>query len=89
MTEAIWRGDADAVRALIKKHPGLLHESARGVADSNWGPPMSYAANIGQDGIIVMLRDMGAADLRHAFDRACLQGQTRIPPDGCMRWVRA
>ncbi len=75
MTEAIWRGDADAVRALIKKHPGLLHESARGVADSNWGPPMSYAANIGQDGIIVMLRDMGAADLRHAFDRACLQGQ--------------
>jgi len=36
---------------------------------------MSYAANVGQDGIIAMLRDMGADDLQHAFDRACLQGQ--------------
>ena len=75
MTDAIWRGDADAVRALVLKDPRLLHESARGVADSNWGPPMSYAANVGQDGIIAMLREMGAEDLQHAFDRACLQGQ--------------
>lgn len=75
MTEAIWRGDLDAVRELVRKNPRLLHESARGVADSNWGPPMSYAANIGQDGIIAMLRGMGAEDLQHAFDRACLQGQ--------------
>jgi hypothetical protein len=36
---------------------------------------MSYAANVGQDGIIAMLREMGAEDLQHAFDRACLQGQ--------------
>lgn len=75
MTDAIWRGDADTVRALVLKDPRLLHESARGVADSNWGPPMSYAANVGQDGIIAMLREMGADDLQHAFDRACLQGQ--------------
>ncbi|MFZ1142679.1 MAG: ankyrin repeat domain-containing protein [Candidatus Sulfotelmatobacter sp.] len=75
MTEAIWRGDLDAVRELVRKNPRLLHESARGVADSNWGPPMSYAANVGQDGIIAMLRGMGAEDLQHAFDRACLQGQ--------------
>jgi ankyrin repeat protein len=75
MTDAIWRGDADTVRALVLKDPRLLHESARGVADSNWGPPMSYAANVGQDGIIAMLREMGAEDLQHAFDRACLQGQ--------------
>lgn len=75
MTDAIWRGDADTVRALVVKDPRLLHESARGVADSNWGPPMSYAANVGQDGIIAMLREMGAEDLQHAFDRACLQGQ--------------
>jgi len=47
---------------------------ARGVA-GNWGPPMSYAANLGRDRIIAMLRDLGAADLQHAFDRACLQGQ--------------
>jgi ankyrin repeat protein len=75
MTDAIWRGDADTVRELVLKDPRLLHESARGVADSNWGPPMSYAANVGQDGIIALLREMGATDLQHSFDRACLQGQ--------------
>jgi len=75
MTDAIWRGDVDAVRELVVKNPGLLHESARGVADSNWGPPMSYAANVGQDAIIQMLREMGSTDVQHAFDRACLQGQ--------------
>jgi ankyrin repeat protein len=75
MTDAIWRGDADTVRSLILKDPQLLHEAARGVPDSNWGPPMSYAANVGQDGIIAMLRELGAEDLQHAFDRACLQGK--------------
>jgi ankyrin repeat protein len=75
MTDAIWRGDVEAVRKLVLKDPRLLHEAARGRADSNWGPPMSYAANVGQDAIIQMLRDLGAADLQHAFDRACLQGK--------------
>ncbi len=75
MTDAIWRGDVEAVRALVLKHPRLLHEAARGLADSNWGPPMSYAANVGQDAIIQMLRQQGATDVQHAFDRACLQGQ--------------
>jgi len=75
MTDAIWRGDLAAVRELVKKDPRLLHEAARGVPDSNWGPPMSYAANVGQDAIVSMLRGMGAKDLQHAFDRACLQGK--------------
>ncbi len=75
MTDAIWLGDAGTVRELVVKDPRLLNEAARGVPDSNWGPPMSYAANVGQDGIIQMLREMGAQDLQHAFDRACLQGQ--------------
>lgn len=75
MTDAIWRGDVEAVRALVLKDPKLLHEAARGIADSNWGPPMSYAANVGQDAIIQMLHGLGATDLQHAFDRACLQGQ--------------
>lgn len=74
MTDAIWRDDADAVRALIAKHASLLHEDARGV-DGNWGPPMSYAANLGRRRIVDMLRSLGANDLQHAFDRACLQGQ--------------
>ena len=74
MTDAIWRGDVDAVRELVLKDPRLLHDDARGLP-SNWGPPMSYAANIGQDKIIQMLRELGAVDLQHAFDRACLQGK--------------
>jgi hypothetical protein len=75
MTDAIWRGDVEAVRKLVLKDPRLLDEAARGLPDSNWGPPMSYAANVGQDQIIQMLRELGAADVQHAFDRACLQGQ--------------
>jgi ankyrin repeat protein len=74
MTDAIWRDDVDAVRDLVLKHPRLLHEDARGVK-GNWGPPMSYAANLGRDRIIAMLRDLGADDFQFAFDRACLQGQ--------------
>jgi hypothetical protein len=74
MIDAIWRGDIDAVRPLVLKDPRLLHEDARGLP-SNWGPPMSYAANIGQNKIIQMLRELGAVDLQHAFDRACLQGK--------------
>jgi hypothetical protein len=75
MTDAIWRGDVDSVRKLVLKDPRLLDEDARGLPDSNWGPPMSYAANVGQDQIVRMLRELGAADVQHAFDRACLQGQ--------------
>ena len=88
MTDAIWRGDADTVRSLILKDPRLLRDAARGVPDSNWGPPMSYAANVGQDAIIAMLREMGADDLQHAFDRACLQGQIERRAV-CMRWAPA
>jgi hypothetical protein len=84
MTDAIWRGDVEAVRALVLKHPRLLHESASGLADSNWGPPMSYAANVGQDAIIQMLHEMGATDVQHAFDRACLQGKIETA-----RWLHA
>ena len=75
MTDAIWRGDAKTVRHLVLENPQLLDEAARGLPDSNWGPPMSYAANLGQDAIIQMLREMGAADVQHAFERACLQGK--------------
>jgi ankyrin repeat protein len=75
MTDAIWRDNVEAVHELVLRHPQLLHENARGVARSNWGPPMSYAANLGRDRIIAMLRELGADDLTFAFDRACLQGR--------------
>ena len=74
LIEAIWKDDVDTVRALVTRDPRLLHEDARGVK-GNWGPPMSYAANLGRDRIIAMLHDQGAADIQFAFDRACLQGQ--------------
>jgi len=75
ITDAIWRDDADAVRQLVLKHPRLLHESALGREKSNWGAPMSYAANLGHDAIIAMLRGLGATDVAHALSRAVLQGQ--------------
>lgn len=95
MTDAIWRGDVETVRALVLRDPKLLEEDARGVK-GNWGPPLSYAANLGQDAIITMLRGLGASSLEHAFGRACLQGRldtARLlhsmmgnprPPDGAL-----
>jgi hypothetical protein len=74
MTDAIWRGDVETVRELVSRDPRLLQEDARGVR-GNWGPPMSYAANLGQDRIIHMLRQLGADDVQFAFGRACLQGK--------------
>jgi hypothetical protein len=74
MTDAIWRGDVEAVRTLVTRDPRLLEEDARGVK-GNWGPPLSYAANLGQDAIIEMLRSLGAKDFAFAFNRACLQGR--------------
>jgi hypothetical protein len=74
MTDAIWRGDVEAVRAMVLGDPRLLKEDARGV-EGNWGPPMSYAANLGKDAIVEMLRSLGASDMLYAFERACLQGQ--------------
>jgi ankyrin repeat protein len=74
LTDAIWCDDVEAVRRLVSRHPRLLREDARGVPGS-WGPPMSYAANLGRLWIVTMLRELGADDLQHAFERACLQGQ--------------
>src|SRR5688572_31442848 len=48
LIDAIWRDDVDAVRELIERNPHLLHEMARGTRICNWGPPMSYAANLGR-----------------------------------------
>jgi hypothetical protein len=74
MTDAICRDDLDTVGALLTRHPRLLHKDARGVR-GNWGPPMSYAANLGRKRIIEFLRGLGAEDVQFAFERACLQGQ--------------
>lgn len=74
LVDAIWRDDIDEVRALVTRQPELMAESAL-VRKSNWGPPLSYAANLGRDRIITLLHSLGATDLGSAIDRAALQGQ--------------
>jgi hypothetical protein len=75
LIDAIWRDDVDAVCQLVAKHPTLVHEMANGTQRSNWGPPLSYAANLGHDQMIRELHKFGAGDLEHALGRASLQGR--------------
>ena len=74
LAEAIWRDDAEEVRTLVTRDAALLHEHVLIRTDSGWGPPMTYAANLGRDRIIRMLHQLGATDLEPAAGRAALQG---------------
>src|SRR5215510_22994 len=75
LADAIWRDDLDTVRALITNNSALIHEDVLIRTDSNWGPPMTYAANLGRDSIIRLLHSHGAKDLKSAAGRAALQGK--------------
>lgn len=95
LIDAIWKDDVETVRGIIEQNPKLLHENA-GIRNNNWGPPLSYAANLGRDAIIKLLHKFGAIDLRHALDRAMLQSKIATaamlykmlgsppPPDGAL-----
>ncbi|HYW72727.1 MAG TPA: hypothetical protein VE961_17010 [Pyrinomonadaceae bacterium] len=72
LVDAIWRDDLEAVKEIVGQNPHLIHESAL-ITDRNWGPPMSYAANLGRNEIIRFLHSRGATDLEHAAGRAALQ----------------
>jgi hypothetical protein len=76
LADAIWRDDLEGVRELITQNAALIHEHVLIHTDSNWGPPMTYAANLGRDRIIRLLHDHGAKDLESAAGRAALQGKT-------------
>jgi len=76
LVDAIWADDVEAVRDLVTRNPALLHEHVLIRSDSNWGPPMSYAANLGRDRMVRMLHGLGAKDLESAAGRAALQGHT-------------
>ncbi len=76
LADAIWEDDLETVRELVTQHGALLREDVLIRTDSNWGPPMTYAANVGRDAIITMLRDLGATDFESAIGRAALQGKT-------------
>ena len=79
LAEAIWRDDPDTVRALITQNKALIHDHVLIRTDSNWGPPMTYAANLGRDRIIRLLHGHGARDFESAAGRAVLQGK----PEPC------
>src|SRR5207247_8612177 len=70
----IVRDAAEQVRTLTLTHPKRLHEHAV-IRNSNWGPPMSYAANLGRNEIIKLLPDLGAKDHLSAAGRAVLQSK--------------
>jgi hypothetical protein len=74
LIDAIWDDDLDTVHRLVTANRNLLIEDAR-IVSTNWGPPMSYAANLGRDRIIRLLYDLGARDLQQAMGRAVLQSQ--------------
>jgi hypothetical protein len=74
LADAIWRDDLDSVRALVTRNPALLHEHVLIRTDSGWGPPMTYAANLGRDRIIRLLHGLGATDVKSAVGRAAVQG---------------
>lgn len=75
LADAIWRGDAESVREIVTRNPALLHEHVLIRTDSDWGPPMTFAANLGRDDIIRLLHGLGAKDLESAAGRAALQGK--------------
>src|SRR5262245_23956674 len=74
LIDAIWDDDVETVRRLVTANRNLITEHAT-IRDSHWGPPMSYAANLGRDRIIRLLYDLGARDLQHAIGRAVLQSR--------------
>jgi hypothetical protein len=75
LVNAIWKDDLDTVRDLVTRNPALIHEDALIKKGSNWGPPLTFAANVGRDRIIQLLYSLGARDLHSALDRAALQGK--------------
>jgi hypothetical protein len=75
LADAIWRDDLITVRELVTQNPALIREHVLIRTDSNWGPPLTYAANLGRDEIIRFLHKQGAKDLPSAAGRAALQGQ--------------
>jgi hypothetical protein len=95
LIDAVWTDDLERVRRLVVANPQLVHEPTRMVRD-NWGPPMSYAANLGRDKIIQLLHSFGARDLEFALDRAVLQSRVETaamlhdmlgrpaPPEGAL-----
>ncbi|HVW20354.1 MAG TPA: hypothetical protein VHC86_03995 [Opitutaceae bacterium] len=77
--DAIRAGDAGRAVVLLQENPSLLHLPLR---SRNWGAPLSYAANIGQLGVLQAIAKLGSTDHQHALYRAILQGHLE-----CAAWL--
>jgi hypothetical protein len=75
LAAAIWGDDAKTVRTLVTRNSALIREPVLIRSDSGWGPPMTFAANLGRDNLIRLLHDCGARDFESAAGRAALQGK--------------
>lgn len=72
---AICADDPDAVMALVRRHPALLHERVNGVT-SNWGPPLACAVQVGRHRVFEALLALPGQDVQQALGRATLKGRT-------------
>lgn len=77
LSRAISNDALEEIRRLVAEHPELLVEQVRG-EDSSWGPPLSFAANLGKQPVIDLLIELGADDVQFAFSRAVLQGKIDV-----------
>jgi hypothetical protein len=75
LANAVWRDDPKTVRDLITRNPALIQEPVLIRSDSEWGAPMTYAANLGRNDIVRLLHSHGAKDVESAAGRAALQGK--------------
>lgn len=77
LVDAIWQDDVRAVKALLVAHPDLIREPVLIRGDSNWGPPLAYAANVGRDTIIKVIHalDPEREIVMDGLGRAVLQGR--------------
>lgn len=76
---ALRAGDREQALRILRERPELLHLPVR---SGNWGPPMTFAANLGRLDVMQAIAGLGAQDFQTALERAVLQGKIE-----CARWL--
>src|SRR5262245_17299542 len=74
---AICADDPARVFAIFERHPHLRFERVTGV-NSNWGPPLTCAAQVNAKKVVTALLEQGGQNLRSALSRAALHGRIRM-----------
>jgi ankyrin repeat protein len=79
--DAIRKGDADLVVALLRQNPEFLHLPLR---SKSRGAALKYAADAGQLGVLQAIAALGTSELQAALERAVLKGHL-----DCAGWLLA